>query len=137
MKKLWIGIIAVLMIVSVVGYSQDIHWANQVTIEWDIVTTMTNGDPIPAGDVITYRVWQRLNGVEDEIAEVSITEYTFTFIHEGIYTAGVQTVRYPENGDPPLISGINWSDVNGVMTPNPFFLGYYLAAPAPENLRIQ
>jgi hypothetical protein len=135
MKKLWI--VVVLLLCATAVTAQVTHWANQATVEWDVVTTLSDGSPVPAGDTIAYRVWTRLDGVETMVAEVSSTSYTFTFDVEGIYTVGVQTIRYPENGDPEVTSEINWSDVNGVMTPDPFYLGFYLPAAAPEGLRVQ
>ena len=136
MKKVLLAVVVLLLCATAVT-AQVTHWTNQATVEWDAVTTLADGSPVPVGDTIAYRVWTRIDGAETMVAEVSTTAYTFTFTEEGIYTVGVQTVRYPENGDPEIISEINWSDVNGVFTPDPFYLGFYLPAAVPLNLRIQ
>ena len=136
MKKIWIVFVVLLLCTTVVT-AQVTHWTNQATVEWDAVTTLADGTPIPVGDIIAYRVYTRAGSTETLVGEVSTTSYTFTFADEGIYTVGVQTVRYPVSGDPEIVSEINWSDMNGAMTPDPFYLGFYKGVAAPEGLRVQ
>ena len=120
------------------------HPANQSTFAWDPVTETDTGGPLSPGDSITYRIYLRqIIGTtvqpDQLVAQISETTYTVTFPNEGKFIVGVQTVRITGGGggDPPveLTSAINWSDVNGVMTPVPFGFVFYQNPSGVVNLR--
>ncbi len=102
----------------------------QKTIAWEAVTTLSNGDPIPAGDVIKYDVFiEDLNSsVQTNLGETDQTSYAITFPYDGEFRTGVRSIRYiDKNGDgaiDQLDGGLNikstitWSDIVGI--PEPF-----------------
>ena len=135
MKKL-IFIIIFILVLSV-GYSQSIEYTNQVTVEWDKVL------PIEPTDIINYQVWidSAMTG-QQKVDETELLQYTITFVEEGEYIIGVSAKRIiapsPEfpAGD-IFYTGINWSNVNGVSTPNPFVVRRIDPIQSPEGLRLQ
>ncbi len=116
--------------------------ANQVTIAWDAVTTLDNGDPVPTGDQIVYDVFvynYKGSAMTQVVTGGASTSVTITFNIEGRYVAGVRVKRIVDAGTPDeqiLESQVNWSNVNGVNTPNPFGLRYFINPSVPINLRI-
>jgi len=141
MKKLTL-IIAILAIVSA-GFANAVEWhtANEKTISWDAVTTLTDGNPIPANHTLKYRIYLA-NAITDPdktnaalLVETDQLSYSIVLNTEGKYFAGVQTVRYDENNVEVSISGINWSDINGEYTPNPFGIQHFIPTEMPKNLR--
>ena len=126
---------SIFLIVNVAG-AVEWHTANQITVEWDAVTTVT------APDVLKYGVYTRMlpNAEPVLLNEQDTTAVTITFEAEGKYIIGVSTIRYVNQGTPEeqrLESEINWSDTNGENTPNPFGSSYYITPVGPKNLRIQ
>jgi len=124
------------------AYAVEWKTVNQATIAWDPVTTNIDGDPIPAEHTIKYRVFLA-NATTDpnkenpvQLGETDQTQYLITLNVEGRYIAGVQSVRYDENGTELAVSpDINWSDVNGAATPNPFGFVRWIPPSSPGNLR--
>jgi hypothetical protein len=143
MKKLFLTLILTLGLALPVSVSAiDWHTANQVTIAWDAYTT-----DIQPGDKIIYKVYSKKlpNGEETFLEEFTGLTAVVTFVSEGRYILGVSTVRgVDEDGngsfDPAteqiLESEINWSDVNGENTPNPFGLRYFISPGKVKNLRM-
>jgi hypothetical protein len=116
------------------AYGQEWHAANQATVAWDAVTLLANGNPVPPGDVIDYKIYLA-NAVTDPdkatpalIQEgIAETQYTITLNAEGKYFVGFQAARKVE-GVEVGVSGITWSD-DPEEAPIPFGLLYY-APPA-------
>ena len=139
MKKLiYFLILLTISVFSLVGVAGAIEWhtANQITVAWDAVTTVT------APDVLKYGVWTKMlpNSDAVSLSEQDTTAVTITFEAEGKYIIGVSTIRYVNQGTPEeqrLESEINWSDENGENTPNPFAASYYITPANPKNLRVQ
>ena len=137
MKKLWI-----ITLIMLLGFSfamaQEIHWADQKTAEWDIVTTYVGDDLIPAEYLpVSYRAWMtewdgsaRIEGTETMLGETIILEFTYT-IPDGIYDPGIQSVVYFAGYAATSI--IEW----GSEQPNPFLFGKAREPDAPNNFRIQ
>lgn len=145
MKKV---LAALIIVIALCGFAhaQDIalEWksANERTLKWDPVTTLTDGTIIPESDSVTYVVYLVAEGASKEsavpidIPPISITEYTFSIDLEGRYIPGVQAVRNVYNTDVISKSEISWSDnpenvANGV----PFGIQYYLQIMNPQELR--
>ena len=138
--KRQIFLIPLILILSILpAFAIDWHTANQITIHWDATTTLADGTPILATDTIMYGIYIReKSGTESKLLETSDTVYTHTFTQEGQYIIGVSTVRYVEYGTENEIreeSEVNWSDVNGEATPDPFGLRYAISPVNPINLR--
>jgi len=130
MKKLFI-VLLVLMASTVWAITW--HTANQITVAWDAVTTVT------APDVLKYGVYTKIlpNGEPVFLHEQDTTVVTITFQAEGKYIIGVTSVRYVGGAEGErLESVVNWSDENGENTPNPFGSSYYIIPDNPKNLRI-
>lgn len=141
MKRLIVVLaIALLFVCSTVGA---VEWkkTNQATVAWDAVTTLVDGSAIPAGDVLKYRVYLANAQTDPDkanpalLGETDQLEYLITLNTEGRYWVGVQTVRYDSAGVELEVSTINWSDVNGEYTPNPFGIFHHLPPGQVKNLR--
>ena len=133
-------LIITLLLVPCAG---SVEWkaTNQATIAWDATATLENGDPLPENNTVKYRVYLS-NAVTDPdkanpalLGETDLLQYVLTLNAEGKYFVGVQSVRYDENAVEVGASSVNWSDINGAATPNPFGLVHYAPPAAPVNLR--
>lgn len=127
------------------------HTANQATIGWDEVTK------IKPGDSYAYIIYKKNpDGTgQEELQRVPFgtTQATITFLAEGRMVVGIDTERTVDVNDDGVVddldkdvegffvimtSGvINWSDVNGVNTPNPFGLQYFVKPEAPVNFHVE
>lgn len=87
--------------------------ADQKTVAWDAVTTNTDGEALPEGSDIRYKVFlmnsQTLDVTEVTTDPVTETQYLITFTQEGNFFFGVQAVRYID-GSPASYSSIAWSN---------------------------
>jgi hypothetical protein len=126
MKKLIA--IGILILVLFSAWAQDVIYTNQATVAWDAVAPL-------GGDTITYEVWISDGTTDTLMAETDLLEHTITFGVEGSWTIGVRTVRTITATGERLYSEMNWSDVNGEATPNPFVIRFYLPPAAPLGLR--
>lgn len=140
MKKLTILItfLTILFVIPFFATAETWHPTDSVTVAWDAVT-------VPDG-IVTYFVYVKnietgfLMGSIDTVhgkavAETALLEQALTFTVEGRYHVGIATKRIPANSTEILISTINWSNINGVNTPNPFGVMYFVVPDAPLNLR--
>lgn len=119
----------------------DWHTANQTTVGWDAYDNSA-GNP---GDAIAYNVYLRhtITGTQTLLEETADLSTLITFITEGMFLAGVSTVRKvdinldgvydpldtDENGILIIMeSTITWSDSTDVVAvPVPFGLRYFVA----------
>lgn len=125
------------------GMAQDINWkvANQTTMSWNPVTTVKdlNGNlvPIPAGQSVSYGLYAfsppsaRPDKTATPLNIIAPVSYVFTFIAEGRYIMGVNSVRYDNSTTPPTLlstSIISWSDDPAVCAGGQTFgvMFYYL-----------
>lgn len=126
------------------------HTANQATIGWDAVAK------VKPGDTYRYLIYQKnIDGTNPQTIAVvpyGTETFTVTFTSEGRHLIGVGVERTVDVNDDGVVddldkdvdgnltvmtSDINWSDVNGVWTPNPFGLQYFVKPDAPPNLHVQ
>ena len=146
LKASWvISLIMTLTFALTVICADAIEWkaANQVTIAWDATTTLIDGQPIPAGAIIKYDIYLsnadtdpgKTNPIKLNAAPIDALQYVVTLNTEGKYIVGVKALRFDDTGAMVAESNMNWSDVNGVKTPNPFGLVHYIAPEPPGNLR--
>ena len=122
-------IIPLLLIATVI--TAQTHYADQVTVEWDAPTTYDNGDPIPAGLILTYDVYIREKGGSQVfVGETMTLEYTVTLPAPGMkYDIGV-LAKYPVDSD-WIYSVVAWSIEEG------WDVGFFVPAAQPDNLRVQ
>jgi len=118
------------------AYAQEWVIANQSTISWDAVTTLSNGAPIPENDLIEYTVYLS-NAVADpdksnpiEVGSVNGTEYTIIMSTEGKYFVGLKTVRKLADGTNIGESVIGWSDDPVIVVDGHTFGLQYFLPPA-------
>ncbi len=129
MKKL----IILLLVMLPLLLGQVVVRQSSVDITWDAIA------PI-AGSTITYEVIRAPVGDKgnfDIVGETTIVSYSITFVSEGDWVVGVRTVRTVDSIGERILSDINWSDIDGLSTPDPFIIRWYTAPAVPENLRVQ
>jgi hypothetical protein len=135
---------AALMLLASLVWAQTWHTANQATIAWDAVTTLSDtGDPIPAEDTVTYKVYivtqadEGIEGAEILLGEIAETQYTVTLPDEGRYFVGVSCVRsHPIEGEDPVVteSAIAWSNDTVVTGDAPFGIEMWFKPSQPGGL---
>jgi len=129
MKK--IAILLILLAPLLMG--QDIIYTNSATIEWDAVTTLGNGDPLPAGWTVEYEVF--ISDPETSIGMITATEIDIPVTWNTHRYVGVRAVM--NDGTTLHYSDINWSNVNGAETPDPFLLVSVQGPAVPLGLRVR
>ena len=121
--------------IAVTYYTPD-----QATIAWDAVTTLDNGNPLPAGDTVAYKVYLSHDGLlpDGTPVEISATQYTLTFpVGEAVWFAGVSGVRTPQGTTLKIESSITWSNsTDAVAVPGgPFGWRTYVGPGSVTGLR--
>jgi hypothetical protein len=129
----------------------DWHTANQKTVGWDAYDNSA-GNP---GDAIAYNVYLRhaITGTQTLLEETTELSMLITFITEGMFLAGVSTVRkvdidldgvygpsdVDENGNPIIMeSEITWSDSADIeAVPVPFGLRYFVTPGATKGFGVR
>lgn len=127
MKKISLIILFVLPLML----GQTIVRDNPVGVAWDAVAPM-------GGDTISYEIFVAPLGdyaAAQAVGITSLLEMDVTLPGEGDWVIGVRTVRTITTNGETLYSEINWSDVNGLATPNPFIARWYADPAAPGNLK--
>ncbi|KKK81417.1 hypothetical protein LCGC14_2813660 [marine sediment metagenome] len=144
MKKMFIALaLATLVVFGFVA--QTIHYTDQATLNWDAVIELTDNTPIGPGDVIEYEVYRTSYPVIDGQnpaahtleGTVSSTSLAINVPNDGVaYAYGVRTKLTTDGGATVLYSPINWSDVDGLSTPNPFLYRHpqTVSPKAPQGL---
>jgi len=134
MKKVFICIcLTVLLSLAGTAFALDFYNSNQVTLEWNAVTTDVDGDAITG---VTYRLYlvnadTDPNKTNPVVAADNITDVqaTITLGTKGRYFVGVQAVL----GD--LVSTINWADELEDPPVDLFGLRFAVPPHAPKNIR--
>jgi len=130
MKKKLLLIAVIFICVSIGIAFGSVHYADQVTVEWDPVTTMADGSSVIGA--ISYEVFLRPHGEIGEVlqGETVDTFYTITLSDYQEYDVGVRTAL-TENGN-IFYSDITWS----IDADPPFTVRRYPAPAKILNLRI-
>ena len=138
MKKLLAVLIGLLLMAGVASAQWTPVHTNQITVIWLEVTTLENGDPIPAGDSVAYEVFTRKlpDGTQQSIGRTTELTSTITIPDEGEWAVGIAAIRLCADGS-ETITEINWSTVNGAATPNPFSVIYRIPLSGVEGLSPQ
>lgn len=117
------------------------HKLNEATVGWDAVTKMTDGSPIPVGDLVRYKVFVAEPDKKDEkhhMGETELLEFKVGAPGEGKWFVGVRAIRYRLIGGEITelgVSEIAWSDIDEFTNNNPFGIEMYFKPDAPLNLR--
>ena len=125
--------------------AQTIFYTDQATISWSAVTELTDDVPFSPGDVVEYELYRTPYPVVDgqnpgsHIIEgtVSSTSLAVNVPNDGVsYAYGVRTKLTTDGGATTLYSALNWSDVNGLSTPDPFLYRHpqTVSPKAPQGL---
>lgn len=126
-KTIFIMAFCLVLIPSIILAQVTWHTPNQSTIAWDAT---------PDTRPITYKIYLATSGNKENptlLGDTTEITYTITFPDMGgFYIVGVSSV-VDFGGANESESGINWSDVNGTGTPDPF--GWELIF-SPSNLRL-
>ena len=134
-------ILSLLLVVPNTLLGQDWVTANQSTIAWDAVTTLSNGDPVPENNTIGYAVYLA-NSITDpnktnpaELGSILELSYLVTLNNEGSYFVGVKAIRKLSDGTIVGESNIAWSD-NPEYTSggNSFGIRYFLPPACVHNV---
>lgn len=132
MKKI-IKVIALILLALPLLMGQQFVYDNVLPITWDAHTPII-------GSTITYEVIRapryhpELLEVVDETLEIF---YSIPFVAEGEWIVGVRTVRTIDSIGERYLSPVNWSDINGEWTPDPFVVRYFIVPEMVKNLRLQ
>lgn len=131
MKRIFLfAILLIATLVSGMACAQTpvyIDVGEQVTFEWDAVTTLVGGEPIPPGDSILYDVWIDDGVTQYFDGDTTLLEYTTSFNSAGTYLVGIGTVRTHDSNtyfsyDPGNPDTLNWcdEDIPPGATPSPW-----------------
>ena len=143
MRKLLLalGLFALLVLPGWAMAAVTLYPPDQSTIAWDAVTTLSNGNPIPTGDTVGYKVYLSHDGLLPDGNPVEITAiqyYTLTFpAGEDVWFAGVSGVRTPQGTTLKIESSITWSNsTDAAAVPGgPFGWRTYLGPGSVKGLR--
>lgn len=103
-----------------------LNWkvANQFTVDWNPVTNLKDGTPLPETSTVQYRCYLA-NAITDpdkanpsEVGVATEANYTVTLNVEGQYYFGVRSERMEDLGNGPevvSVSTISWSDDSNVV----------------------
>jgi hypothetical protein len=139
MKKL-LTAVALVILLSTPAFAVQWVTANQASVEWVAVTTLDNGDPFPATDILEYTVYianATTDPNKDNPAEVGTTQdvtYAITLNVEGQFYVGVEAIRKLADDTVVNTSPISWSDDPTKVATEPFGIRYYLAPTGPIGL---
>jgi len=151
-KRYWFGnLVCIIFMLAILGglvlYASIAHtqtWvsANQVTVAWDAVTTLSDGTPIPETDTVQYNIYLASETDVDKTDPILVgttteTQYTITMEAEGRFFVGAQTERLDSNGNLLNQSSIGWSDNSTYVATETFGVQFFLAPAAPTGLGVQ
>lgn len=127
-----------------VASANAVDWkkTNQFTVQWDAVTTLSDGSALPSGSSIKYEIFlanadtdaNKTNPSLITATPISGLSYTLTLNTEGRFLVGVRTLRFDSNNERAAESDIGWSDDINI-APNPFGIYYVLIPAKVKNLR--
>lgn len=127
MKRLLIGLV-LFVLLATAGTCQDVLYRTEATLQWDTVTTDTDGEPFLPTDVVEYEVYiyDYIAGVTNpqstsELTYMGLTattELLIVFPHRTTWAAGVR-VKLTDAGSNVTYSTLSWSYIAGD-APSPF-----------------
>lgn len=145
MKKLIYSALAIIALLAFVlpgpVIAQSFVTANQVTVAWDAVTQLSNGDPLPATDSMEYSVYTTDAIVPDKTEGAAVwrgpeLQTVITFTIEGMYWVGVRAHRI-RDGTELNQSTVAWSDNPVSTNDSPWGVQFWLPPGIVQGLRPQ
>lgn len=142
MKRL----VVLFLLAAALGFGQALIYTPNATLSWEAVTTLDNGNPIPADGVVTYEIGRSPDPIPDRnapaslLGETAALSFPIVLPEDGVwYAFAVRTKLVADAGATVLYSPWNWSDDNGASTPNPFWYRHPSTVPpsAPLGFRGQ
>lgn len=139
MKKLFLTLA---MLVCMIGFTINAdaltwHTANQATIGWAPVLSLTDGTLLPSGTVVEYEVFSALLIDKSDMVSMGRTaDYTkaITLTREGGNFIGVKAIRM-SGEDAVSESSISWSDNSAVCANGEDFgIQFYLIPAFPMGI---
>ncbi len=143
MKKYIILFLTVFMIISATVFAENWIKTNEILVAWNPVTTLADGSPIPAGDVITYAVFvlERAPDASPILMAdgIDTLQIAIPFDQEGFFHIGIMASRQvmvdgvldPE----PMTSAISWSDqVEVCLNGNTFGIRHHIPPGQADGL---
>ncbi|UCE05511.1 MAG: hypothetical protein JSW07_18165 [bacterium] len=146
MKKLLLIVFALIILVPAFAFAENplkVVVPDKSAIQWDAVTALVDGSPIPAGETVQYQIFlgphpipagQDPNDASLYTLLGSTTETIFTinFPAEGVYIAGVRAVRIMDSVE--NYSSISWS-TNHAVTVEAWYYVYMIPYAQPMGLK--
>lgn len=124
MRKISVALVALILCVTMTAlpvFALEWHTANQATVAWDAVSADQDGDPIPAGFEVKYKVFlvnsatdpNKTNPAEITPAGgISELQFTITLNTKGSYYVGAKAYLVDSaTGEEVSESKFAWSDV--------------------------
>ena len=133
LKSMRTGLLLLLLLPLLLAI--DVHYVGKATVTWDPVTTLANGDPIPAGWTVEYEVF--IGDPELPLGMTPLPTFTIDVEWDSHRKVGVRTVLEEADQLTVHYSEINWSDVNGEETPVPFVLVQPQGPAVPLGLELE
>ena len=139
-------LVILLFTFSTVGWAIEWVTANQSTIQWQEINTDIDGDPLPAGTHVEYKILlANLNTDPNKtnpatLDQVTGLEYTITLNTKGSYAAGVQALHLDDStGEVLAQSATAWGDnpddavdTDGDGVGNDFGIRFFAALPSTK-----
>ena len=138
MKKFWLTF-TMLMCMFLVTSADALTWhtANQATVGWDPVLSLTDGTLLPSGTVVEYEVFSAILVDKSDMVSMGRTaDYTkaITLTREGGNFIGVKAIRVEGSADVSE-STISWSDNSAVCANGEDFgIQFYLIPAFPMGI---
>lgn len=145
MKKRMMRVLAMGMLLVFAAttnlYAMTWYTANQSSVAWDAVTTLSDGSTVPATDIVEYVIY--LSNIVTDPDKTNPTEAwcgtdltaTITLNTEGQFLVGIKAVRKLADGTAVSESSRVWSDDPVVVKDGETFgIRYFLSPMAPGGL---
>jgi hypothetical protein len=139
MKKTIVTLMVLLFAIAVYAAVDTWHSVDSTTIEWD-ASALSDGSPVPAGDVVNYFVYTKNpDGTNEKlIGNTDLLSYVVAVPADSKLYVGVSAQRVMADGTVLEETEINWSDVaEGNQDSITFGLSNILNILAPGGLRPQ
>lgn len=123
-----IAVLLSFLVIASSVWAQALIYTQQATLSWNAVTELDDGTPIDPADTVQYEVGRSIDPVADRTTPETIVGMTTTLTLDVTlpqdgqwYVFAVRAVLVTDGGQTTLYSPWNWSDQNGVATPDPFW----------------
>ena len=142
-------VLAALLVVAVSAFAQVVVYQDTAELAWDAVTTDADGNPLLAGDTVSYDVYfYDLDNPPMDVQDIAALQYagttdqtalTVLFPERRRWVVGVRSTITDGGGTPGIPSPVSWSTDAGVVDVatmgGPFYYTPLVeSGTAPQNL---